>query len=73
MRLVEDVGLRNRVQALVVDLADGGLFTDVDVEDDAALGILFTLDADIFEVAGVPEGVEVALDGGGVEMARSRG
>jgi hypothetical protein len=32
---VEHVGLGDRVEALVVDLADGGLFLDEDVEDDA--------------------------------------
>ena len=67
LEAVEDIGLRDRVQTFVVDFADRGLFTDINVEDDAALGIVFALDADVFEVPGVPEGVEIALDGGGVE------
>jgi hypothetical protein len=35
LEAIEDVGLRDRVEALVVDLADGWLFLDEDVEDDA--------------------------------------
>ena len=51
----------NGVQALVIDLADGGFLTDKDVKDDALLGVL-ALNAQILEIAGVPERVEVALD-----------
>ena len=60
---VEDIGLCNRIESLVVDLADGGLLTDEDVQDFALGGVLF-FDADIFEIAGVPQRVEIALDGG---------
>ena len=65
LEAIEHVGLRDRVEALVVDLADGGLFFDEDVEDDALLRV-FPLDAQILKVAGVPERVEVALDGDGI-------
>ena len=60
------VGEGDGVEALVVDLADGGLFADVDDELDAGGGV-DALNADVFKVAGVPEGVEVALDDGGIE------
>ena len=65
LEFVEHIAGGDRAQADVVDLADGGALFDVDVED-PALGALFALKADVFEVAGVPEGVEVALEGGGV-------
>ena len=65
LEAVHDVGDGDRVQALVVDLADGGLFANVDLQLEAALaGNL--LDADVVEVAGVPERVEVALNDGRV-------
>src|SRR5579875_471614 len=66
LEAVENVGGSDGVQTLVLNVADGGLFADVDVEDDA-LRRLFPFDADILEIAGVPERVEVALDGEGVE------
>ena len=53
------------VEAGVVDGADGGLLAHVDHELNA-LGLVDALDADVVEVAGVPERVEVSLDGGGV-------
>ena len=62
---VEDVAGGNRVQAGVVNFADGRPLFDVDV-DDPALGILFALKTDVLKVAGVPECVEVTFDGGGV-------
>ena len=34
-----------------------------------ALGRVLAFDADVFEVAGVPEGVEVALDGSGIVVS----
>ena len=61
LEAVEDVGGRDGIVALVVDFADGGPFLDEDVEDDALLRV-FALDAQVLEVAGVPEGVEVAFD-----------
>ena len=51
----------DRAQALVVDLADIRLLADKDVQDDALFRVL-ALDAQIVEVARVPERVEVALD-----------
>jgi hypothetical protein len=67
LEAIEDVRYGDGAEALVVDLADGGLFTNVDDELGAALaGDL--LDAEIVEVAGVPEGVEVSLNDGGVVL-----
>ena len=54
---VQNVGYRDRAQTLVVDLADIRFLADENVEDDALFGV-FTLDAQIVEVAGVPERVE---------------
>ena len=65
LEAVEHVGHRHAVQALVVDVANGGFFADKHVQNDALLGVL-ALDAQIVEVAGVPERVEIALDGDGV-------
>src|ERR1700722_5920102 len=62
LEAVENIRSRDRVQALVVDLADGRLFFNDDVENDALGGIL-TCNLQILEVSGVPERVEVALDG----------
>ncbi len=62
LEAVEHIGDGDAVQTLVVDLADVGLLHDEDVEDDALFGV-FALDAEIIEVAGVPKGVKVALDG----------
>ena len=65
LEAVEHVRVRDGIEAFVVDLADGGFFLDEDVEDDAFFRV-FALDAQVFEVAGVPKGVEVALDGDGI-------
>ena len=45
---VEDIGLGDGVESLVVDLADIGLLADEDVEDDAFFRVL-SLDAEILE------------------------
>ena len=65
LEAIEHVAGGNRIQAEVVDLANRRPLFDVDVQD-PAFRILFTLKANVLEVAGVPKGVEVALDGGGV-------
>ncbi len=53
---VEDVGLRDGVDAFVVDLANCGLFTDVDDKLDALVSVIIdTFDADVVKVAGVPQ------------------
>src|SRR5581483_2325585 len=65
LEAVENVGVRDRVIALVVDLANAGLFTDKNVEDDALFRVL-ALDAQVFEVARIPERVEVTLDRDGI-------
>ena len=62
LEAVQNIRGRDRVQALVVDLADGRLLFNDDVENDALGGIL-PRDLQILEVSGVPERVEVALDG----------
>src|SRR5208283_1634425 len=62
---VEHVAGGNRIQADVVDFADGGPLFEVDVQD-PTFGALLALEADVLKVAGVPESVEVAFDGGGV-------
>ena len=61
LEAVENVGCGDGTVALVIDLADSGSFTDEDIQDDALLRV-FAFDAQIFEVTGVPEGVEVALN-----------
>ena len=61
LEAVEHVGLGDRVQAAVLDLADGRLLFDIDVQDDA-LGGVFALEAQVVEVAGVPQRGEVAVD-----------
>ena len=63
LEAVENVRGGDRVQALVVDLANGRFFFNDHVENDALGGIL-PGDLQILEVSGVPERVEVALDGG---------
>ncbi len=65
LEAVEHVAGGNGIQAGVVDLADGRPLFEVNVKD-PAFGALFALKADVLKVAGVPEGVEVAFDGGGV-------
>jgi hypothetical protein len=60
---VEHVAGGDGIETGVVDLADGGALFEVNVQD-PALGVLFALEADVFKVAGVPERVEVAFDGG---------
>ncbi len=62
LEAVQNIRSRDRVQALVVDLADGWLFFNDDVENNALGGIL-PRNLQILEVSGVPERVEVALDG----------
>ena len=62
LEAVQNIRGRDRVQALVVDLANSRLFFNDDVENDALGGIL-ARDLQILEVSGVPERVEVALDG----------
>ena len=65
LEAIEDVGVGDGAIALVIDLADGGLFADENIEDDALLRV-FALNAQVFKVAGVPEGIEVALDRDGI-------
>ncbi len=62
---VEQIRLGDGVESGVIDLADSGLFLDENVQDNALLGVL-TLDTQVFEIACVPQGVEVALDGDGI-------
>ena len=65
LEAIEHVAGGNRAQAGVVDLADGGSLLHINVED-PTLGGLVALEANVFEIAGVPQRVEIALQGGGV-------
>ena len=69
LEAVQHVGDGNRVQALVVDLADRRLFTHVHNQLHAVL-LLFVdaLNAHIVEVAGIPQRVEVALHHRGIVL-----
>ena len=53
LEAVEHVRDRDSVQPLVVDLANGGLFPNKDVQDDALLRVL-ALNAQIVEVGRIP-------------------
>ena len=46
-----------------VDLTDGWPLFEVNVKD-PTFGALFALKADVFKIAGIPQGVEVAFNGG---------
>ena len=48
---------------MVFDGADRRLFSHIDMNA-PAFGCLLALDTNVFEVAGVPQGIEVALQGG---------
>jgi len=72
LEAVEQVGLRDCAQPGVINFADGGLFRHEDVEDDTLLGV-FALQAEIFEIAGVPQRIEVALDGNGIVVVADVG
>ena len=63
LEAVQHVAVGDRIQPGVFDLANGGPLFDVDV-DAPALGRLLALEADVFKVAGVPQRVEVAFQGG---------
>ena len=66
------VGLGDRVEALVFHRGDVRLFSDINDKLNTGWGI-DPLDLYLFEVAGVPDGVEVALDAGrivGITLVR---
>ena len=65
LETVEDVAGGDGIQAGVVDFADGRPFLEVNVQN-PTLGTLFALEADVLKVAGIPECVEIAFDGGGI-------
>ena len=65
LETIEDVAGRDGTQAGVVDFADGRALFNIDVEHPAFWSLL-TLETDVLEIARVPEGVEVALNGGQV-------
>ena len=65
LEAVQDVAGGNRTMAYVGDLADGRLLLDLDNQP-PTLGSLFPGKADILEVAGVPQRIEIALQRGGV-------
>ena len=61
-KAVQHVASRNRVQAGVVDLPNGGPFLYINMNQ-PSLGGLLAFEADIFEISRVPQRIEVALDG----------
>ena len=65
LEAVEDIAGGDRIQAFVVNAADGGLLFDVDI-DDPALGTFLALKADVFKISGIPQSVEIALQGRGI-------
>ncbi len=58
---IQNVGLRDRLQALVLDAANERLFLNDHVQQDAARGV-FAFDANIVKKAGVPQRHEVPVD-----------
>jgi len=58
---VENVALRDRINSDVVDLPHARLLFNVNMQD-PAFGGGFALKANVFEVAGIPQRVEIALD-----------
>ncbi len=65
LETVQHIALRNRAQTQIIDLADGRALLDVNVKA-PALGSLLALEADVFEISGIPQGVKVAFQGGRV-------
>ena len=61
LETIKHVALRNRIQAGVLNLADGRLLSYVDVND-YALRSFLPLEAKIVVVAGIPERIEVSLN-----------
>jgi len=59
------VAVETELRPTLVDLADGRLFFDLNNET-PAFGSFFARKADILEVAGIPKGVEVTLESGGI-------
>jgi len=60
LKLIQYVALRDRIQTDILDLSDRWLFFHVDVND-PALGGWFPLNAQIIEIAGIPQRVEVTF------------
>ena len=63
LKAIEHIALRDGIEALVIDRANGGFFFYVNVND-PALGALFALNADVFKISRVPQRAEIALNGG---------
>src|SRR5438067_1205258 len=61
LEAVEDVAFRDRVNPHVIDLSYARLLFYINMKDPAFGGSL-ALKANVLEIPGVPEGVEVALD-----------
>ena len=62
LEAVQNVRGRDRVQTLVIDLANRRFLFDDHIENDA-LGRVFPRDLQILEIARIPQRIEVALDG----------
>ena len=65
LEAVQHVAGGDRTQANIVDLADGRLFLDLDNQP-PPLRSLFPAKADVLEVTGVPQRIEIALQRGGI-------
>src|ERR1700685_1287391 len=60
LKTVEHIAGGNRTQADIVNLADGRLFLDLD-DQSPSLRRLLAGEANVLEIAGIPQGVKVAL------------
>jgi hypothetical protein len=57
---VEDVALRDRIDSQVIDLPHSRLLFNVNMQD-PAFGCGLALEANVFEIAGIPQRIEVSL------------
>ena len=60
---IKHVALGDGTESDVLNLTDGWTFFYINMKN-PTLGGLFTLDADVLEIAGIPMGIKVALDSG---------
>src|SRR4029077_18111952 len=59
---VQDVALRNGIQAVIIDGPDRRLLTNVNMNG-PAFGRLLALHPDIFKISAVPDGTQITLEG----------
>src|ERR1700683_2215230 len=65
LEAVQHITVGNRVEANVVDFADGWLFLPLD-DDSPSFGSLFAKELDVFEVARIPQRIEIAFQRSGI-------